>query len=307
MNGYFSRLIEQSGIAVEPAIDPGSKVPAQPLNGPKERDAMLPTRVDQEELVEPQTEDPTEEPQATHTPGSIVEESTQSPAGQVLHREGPEAPHYPPEQQHRQQPALPERRELDARNSERNRHPENTRDSPERGDAVEGSTDTNRPGVSGREMLERDETIEGEIHRADERSSLGARASEEEPQARTTRERVWQNTLREVRGWVAESSVAHDEEGNRSVSRAMNATSIDTNASFVEEGVAASHPKPIAPSPREEAATQDLRLEIGTISVTVEEPQKELPRSSQRTETAEKKSAGNSERSRLSRHYVRVR
>ncbi len=286
MSGYFSRLVKQSGIAVGPPIDPGSRVPVLPPKGLGEGGATTPTHVDREELVKPQGDDPTKETQegSEADSGPIVEE--QNPTKAVLHRKAPEVPRHPSE-----------RREFDARDS--------IRELPEKGEVAEGGA--GRPVVFVRKALERDEIIEGTTHRAGERS-LGAKASGEEPQDRTSREQVWQNTLREARGWVAGSPVADDEEAeNRDVSRARGTPSINTDSLFVEERVAPSHPKSTAPSPREEPATQDLRLEIGTISVTVEEPQKEIPKSSRRTGTAEKKTAVNNERSRLSRHYVRVR
>ncbi len=316
MNGYFSRLMKQSGIAVEPAGEPGSRFPVQPPDGPGERDATIPARLDREELVESQRGDPTEETQEGSEvdpgiSGLVVEEGAHNPAEQVLHSKVPEAPPRSSEegQQHRQSRPS-ERRECDACDSERTPPSlaENTRELPERRDAVEGD--------AGREALEHDETIGGATHRADERSFLGVKTSEEAlafapgegSRDPISQERVWQNTLKEVREWVTGSPVADDEEAeNRDVSRTKDTININADSLFVEERVAASYPKPTAPSPHEELATQDLRIEIGTISVTVEEPQKQIPKSSRRTETAEKKSAGNSERSRLSRHYVRVR
>ena len=260
MNGYFSRLMEQSGISAEPAVNRTSAVPVKPPNRSEERDMMASTHAERDEPIEATQKDS----------GPIVAEVVQE---RVLHGEVSETP--------------PRRRELDTRDSER------------------------------RGTLERGEAIEGATFRAEERSSPGVGPTGKaltvepgaEPQDRIGLERVWQNTLREVREWVAVSPVADDEETeNRGVSRARDTTSMHADSHFVEERVAASYPRPIAPSPREEAEAQDLRLEIGIISVTVEEPQEEIPKKgSRRTETAEKKSANNGERSRLSRHYLRVR
>lgn len=294
MSGYFSRLVKQSGIAVGPPIDPGSRVPVLPPKGLGEGGATTPTHVDREELVKPQGDDPTKETQegSEADSGPIVEE--QNPTELVLRREASEVPRHHSEGQYHQQSRLSERRELDARDSERALL--------WRGEEI-------------RELSE--EAVEGATVRANELSSPSTEASGEalafrpgeEPQDWTSRERVWQDTLREVRGWVAGSPMADDEEAeNRDVSRAGGTTGMTADSPFVEGRGAASHPQPTAPSsPREEPEAQDLRLEIGTISVTVEEPQKEIPKSNRRTKTAEKKAAGNSERSRLSRHYVRVR
>lgn len=286
MSGYFSRLMKQAGIAVGPPIDPGSRVPVQRPKGLGEGGATTPTHVDREELVKPQGDDPTKETQegSEADSGPIVEE--QNPTEPVLRREASEVPRHHSEGQYHQQSRLSERRELDARDSERTL--------PWRGEEIGESSE---------------EAVEGATLRADERSLPGAGSSGEEPQDRTSRERVWRDTLGEVRGWVAGSPMADDEEAeNRDVSGARGATGMTTDSPFVEGRGAASHPKPTAPSsPREEPEAQDLRLEIGTISVTVEAPQKEVPKSNRRTKTAEKKSGGNSERSRLSRRYVRVR
>jgi hypothetical protein len=292
MTGYFSRLMKQSGIAVGPPIDPGSRAPVQPPKGLGEGGPITPTHVDREELVKHQGDDPSKETQEgseadSDVSGPIVEE--QNPIEPVLHRKASEVPRHQSEGQYHQQSRLPERRELDARDSERT--------PPWRGEDI-------------RELSE--EVGEGATLRADERSSASLEASGEalafspgeEPQDRTSPQRVWQNTLKEVREWVTGSPMAGDEDAeNRDVSRARGTT----GSPFVEERGAAPHPKPTAPSPREEPEAQDLRLEIGTISVTVEEPQKEIPESDRRTKSAEKKSASNSERSRLSRHYLRVR
>lgn len=187
---------------------------------------------------------------------------------------------------------------------------------PERADAVEGEAGVRRPGVSDRGALELYETVEGATHRADEFSPSGAGASgeapaslpDEDPWDPAGRERVWRSTFEEVRGWVAGSPEADDEGAeNRDVSRARAATSVNADLPFVEERAATARSEPDVSPPREEPETQDLRLEIGTISVTVEEAQREIPRSSRRTEVQEKKPAGKGERSRLSRHYVRVR
>jgi hypothetical protein len=293
MTGYFSRLMKQSGIAVGPPIDPGSEDLAQHPNRSEERDVVAPTHAGQQELVESRGDELISEPQKgsetdSDISGPIVEE--QNPTEPVLHGEAYEVPRHHSDGQYHRQSRLSERRKLDARDSERTL--------PWRGEDI-------------RELSE--EAVEGATLRADERSSPSIEASREvlafrpgeEPQDQTSPQRVWQNTLREVREWVTGSPMADDEDAeNRDVSRARGTTGITTDSPFVEERGAASHPKPTAPSPRE---AQDLRLEIGTISVTVEEPQKEIPESDRRTKTAEKKAAGHSERSRLSRHYVRVR
>jgi hypothetical protein len=283
MSGYLSRLMKQSGIAGGPPTDPGSRVPVQPPKGLGEGGATPPTHVDREELVKPQGNDPTRETQegSEADSGPIVEE--QNPTEPVLRREASEVPRHHSEGQYHQQSRLSERRDLDARDSRRTL--------PWRGEEIRESSE---------------DAVEGATLRADERSLPGAGSSGEEPQDRTSLERVWRDTLRETREWVTGSPMADDE--NRDVSGARGATGMTIDSPFVEGRGAASNPKPTGPSsPREEPEAQDLRLEIGTISVTVEAPQKEVPKSDRRTKTAEKKSAGNSERSRLSRHYVRVR
>ena len=283
MTGYLSRLMKQSGIAVGPRMHPGSRDPEQPPKGLGEGDAITPTHVDQDELVKHRRDDPSKEAQVgseadPDVSGPIVEE--QDPTEPVLYREASEVPRHHSESQYHQRSRLSERRELDARDSERTL--------PWRGEDI-------------RELSE--EALEGATLRADERSSPSIEASRE---ALTFR--PGENTLREVREWVTGSPVPGDEDAeNRDVSRARGTAGITTDSPFVEERGAASHPKPTAPSPREEPEAQDLRLEIGTISVTVEDPQKEIPESNRRTKTAEKKPAGHGERSRLSRHYVRVR
>lgn len=303
MNGYFSRLIEQSGIATRPAAGRASALPAR-----------LPARIDPEAPVEPRGEEQIFETRkgpeaASEAPGRIVEELVQDPAERVLHRGTPEPPDL--RSSGRRQSETSEGGAPGPRASERT-PPQRTGDAgdlPARVDAVEAHKGVEWPVSSIREVLELDETVEGATHRPDERSpsdvgvpgEAPASLPHEEPRDRGGRELAWRSTFEEVRGWVAESGDGEAED----VSRA--ATSVDADVAFVEGRRATSPPGPVVTSsPREEPGTRDLRLEIGTISVTVEEPRREVPEIRRRAEVPEKKPAGRGERSRLSRHYVRV-
>jgi hypothetical protein len=341
MNGYFTRLMEQSGISVEPTVEPGPEVLERHQNEPGERDTIASTDVEREEpiefwrdelILERHQNEPGERDRMASTDvdreepiefwGDELIEQTQRGSEadsdtSGLHGKVPEAPRRRIEEG--QQSRLPESRELDPGDSERTppSREEAVGELPEEDGVVESYAGAGRPGAFGREAREQDETIEGTTHRADQPLSPSAEAAGEtlafepgrEPQDQTSRERVWQNTFREVREWVAGSPVADDKETeNQGVSRARDTTTINTDSPSVEERVATSYPRATASSPREEPEARDLRLEIGTISVTVEAPQKEFPKKdSQRTETAEKKPARDNERSRLSRHYVRIR
>jgi hypothetical protein len=300
VSGYFSRLIEQSGIPGGPAAGPASALPARP-----------PARIDLEAQVEPQGEEQIFETRegpetASEVPGRIVEEPT-PPVERVLDREAPEFPLRRPEDTRRSETS--EGGVPDPRASELT-SPRRTTDAggpPARLDAGEAHNGAEWPVGSIREVLERDQTAA--TLRADERSpSIDGASGEapaslprEEPQDRGGRELVWQNAFEEVRGWVAGSPVADEGRAQEDVSRAMASKSVNAGAPFFETTV-----RPGPASPREEPQTRDLRLEIGTISVTVE-PRGEVPGPNQRVETPERKPAGGSERSRLSRHYVRVR
>jgi hypothetical protein len=310
VNGYFSMLLKQSVSPAGPTVGSAPALPAQP-----------PARIDLEESVESRRDEQIggtrNGPEAiSEVSGPIVEEPVRGPAEQIVHREVPEPPRRLPGD--RQQQRSPEGRESDPRGSDRT-PPRRVGDIGEllaRVDAVEGETGARRPGLSERGALELYETVEGATHRADEFSPSDAGASAEAPASLPDeetwdpvgRERVWRSTFEEVRGWVAGSPVADDEAAEiRDVSRARATASVDAGLPFVEERAATARPVPDVLPPREEPETQDLRLEIGTISVTVEEPQREIPRPNLRTEVQEKKPAGEGERSRLGRHYIRVR
>lgn len=277
MNGYFSRLIEQSVRPAGPTVGSARGVPARPQ-----------ARIDLEEPVESRRDEriggARNDPEAaSEVSGPIIEGLVRGQADQTVHREVPEPPRRRPE----------DRRQLDARGSNLTLHRRagDAGELPARVDAVEGEAGARRPVVS-------------------RRGALGGEAPAslpgEDPWDPAGRERVWRSAFEEVRGWVAGSPVADDEGAeNRDAGRAV--ASVDADLPFVEERVATAIPDPAGPPTRDELETQDLRLEIGTISVTVEEPQRESPRSSRRTEVQEKEPAGKGERSRLSRHYVRVR
>jgi len=263
--------MEHSGISVRPTVDSASRIPVEPPNRPEEGDGMTPAHVDQREPVEFQGD-------------GLIEEVVQDPLERALRSEVPEAqrPESGEGRQHeRSTPS--ERRELDVRDPEL---------------AIgELKGDVGQSEVLGRE--------------ARELSSPGVGSSEEvlgeESQARASQEQIWQNTLKKAREWVAGSTAADDEEaGSGDANPTRDPTSIDADPRLVEERVVVSNPTPTQPSPLEEPEARDLHLEIGTISVTVEAPQQEASRGSRRTESAEINPARNSERSRLSRHYVRV-
>ena len=300
MSGYFSRLIEQSGIPVGPAAGPVSALPTRP-----------PAPIDLEAPAEPQGEEPIFETRkdpetAFEVPGRIVEELVHDPVERVLYREAPESPLRRPQDRRRSETS--KGGAPDPRVSERisPRHTGDAGDLPEKVDAVEAHKGADHPVDSSREVLEQDETVEGATYQADERSASDIGASGEAPAfdlGEKPRERVWRSTFEEVRGWVAESQVVDDGRAQQDVSWAVTSVA----APFVEGRGATARPGSVVTSPREEPETRDLRLEIGTISVTVEEPRGEVPERNQRAEGPERKPAGSGERSRLSRHYVRVR
>ena len=303
MSGYLSRLKEQSGIPVGPAAGPDSSLPARP-----------PAPIDLEAPLAPQGEEPIFETRkgpetASEVSGRIVEEPT-PPAERVPYRDTPEPPDHGSSGRRRSETS--EGGAPDTRASERTspRRAEEAAGLPARADAIEAHEGAERPVGSAREVHELDETVEGATYRVDEPSpsDMGAPGEapvslpREEPKDRGGRELVWQSAFEEVRGWVAESPVVDEGRVQQDVGRAKAVTSVQTGAPFVETTV-----RPRAASRREEPETRGLRLEIGTISVTVEEPRGEVPGPARRAEVPERKPVGSGERSRLSRHYVRAR
>jgi len=112
--------------------------------------------------------------------------------------------------------------------------------------------------------------------------------------------------MREIREWVAGTPAVNDAEVESTVRSESELTRLDPPP-IERERLAASYPDRTTPSPHGGLESRDLHLAIGTISVTVEEPRREIEVGSSGDQAQKPASAGNDERSRLGRHYIRTR
>lgn len=124
-----------------------------------------------------------------------------------------------------------------------------------------------------------------------------------------TRERIWKTTFKEIREWVAETpdkDIAETHE--RDTLKTIDAKGImGESPSLTDQRLLSPIPEPGQREKQEEKTEiQDFHLSIGTISLTIEEPQKEIqsykPVQMRRDERPNKENSF----SRLSRHYIRI-
>ena len=119
----------------------------------------------------------------------------------------------------------------------------------------------------------------------------------------------WQRYLKEVREWVAGTPVNEEKlEINRDRVKTGDTGKTVHTSIGEREMFTASYPRLIESQQREEPDIHDFHLSIGTISLTIEGPQKEV-QSNQPPQVirGERKSDRESVASRLSRHYIRIR
>jgi hypothetical protein len=126
-----------------------------------------------------------------------------------------------------------------------------------------------------------------------------------------TREQIWKNTFKEVREWVAETPDKDIEELSKSntFNKTIDAKGAESGIpSLSDQRLLSTIPEPGYGEKQEKEKTEihDFYLSIGTISLTIEEPNKEIqsykPVQIRRDERSMKESGF----SRLSRHYIRI-
>ncbi|MGI8520795.1 MAG: hypothetical protein ACR2MC_09375 [Actinomycetota bacterium] len=160
-----------------------------------------------------------------------------------------------------------------------------------------------------------DETAESVVALENRRPTSDGRAPEHTPSERPDQEpgdlaKALQDTVNEIREWVAETPAANEAE-EKTVAIEQGMTGIDLPV-IEREQFAASYPEWATPgsheTPNHETLkSRDLQLTIGTISVTIEEPRSEMGVRSNGDQTRKTDNAGNEQRSRLARHYISTR
>ncbi len=328
MKGYFSRLIQQTGITFGPA----GNFSTDPLESPsvrsKELNGTSPVHVEDEKMVGPITE----------STGKVHENVREGFKYSVLHTEnenikllhiGEKRPFEPQTEQ--------SAREVHGEVNEGVKHSVLHNES----DRTQNLTVKRYESKPSEEAIELrleggklEQSYEGnelfmpkklptshEINHGKSRKNEGIvesmnKESRNEPPSKhnaesdnqPAREQTWRTTFEEIREWVAETPV----EGIEGIHNRNTVKIIDVEREappLPDQGLtsAASQPRPIEPRQRKEPEVQDFHLSIGTINLTIEEPQKEIQRSEPLQTRRSRESIKENNSSSLDRHYIRIR
>jgi hypothetical protein len=333
MTGYFSRLMEQTGISAGHGVRSAPKTLVEPWA--TETNIVAPIDLEHTRLVEPQQNDAAA-PNSPELASELSISSIENPAELQPGNKVPKVTDYLPEPEKPREQSEPlEEREFIVRDVDAT-SPRGTmaaRESLEVQVMTETDASRDPPSVTVQQGAPgADETIESVVSREDERPASSdptpkqnerpasghrtpkqaltrqptpTRRPDQKSRDRMDQTEAWQGAVKEIQEWVAETPVVNDAEAQNRVRSETEVTR--PNFPLVErERFAASNPNRVAPSPHEEPETQDLHLAIGTISVTVEEPRREIEVRSSDDQVQESPNVANDERSRLSRHYIRT-
>ena len=318
MRGYFQRLIQQTGLHIGSGGDfrSGGQAPSQ--IGSKQGGEITPIHVEETKIIEPQQVPRIER----RTEGENIAESVPERfEGKI---EG--KPPIPTADETKTEDQTSKAGEHRPEEEEREIHP-----APEEGGMKDRAIEDETFGKS--ETVESVLPDKEEIRRRDDSSvptvTIKQRTFEDgkEPEDRPDDEAGRQPTLMEVREWVAETPDAEFEEivPNEDANQAERVIAKAPFESLAHgESSFAAHPSTIESSPSIEPEIHDFHLSIGTIQITIEEPQKQVRDKRPQKEfqvgesqkevhvkephrvTKERKPAPQAQSTRLARHYIRI-
>lgn len=301
MRSYFNRLIKQTGIAFRTVDD--FRPNDQELSEIESEtgDGIAPVHMEEERVIQPET---VQRAEMVHDGTREVSEEPVSVNGDINIQHSPK------------EGINDEVREVSqARDSEREEPGQQNHEIQEEGSTIsyrdirippEGSE--SEPDISAGELLEKSETVgsdttgKGRVRPID-----FALKPDSQSDARADKEQIWQGAFKEVREWVAEPPVESSEEiKNKDASQTMKMER--KIPGYFQEGQMpiASYPRPTESQQRDESEIHDFHLSIGTISLTIEELQKEV-QNSEPPQVRERKPRPETSYSRLSRHYIGIR
>jgi hypothetical protein len=303
--GYFSRLIQQTGIAFGGTRNSMPDALERQFIRSEERDAALSIHVEERQIAPQQdqeiknidiTDHVREDPESSaQIPKS---EKTQHPSEDIKHPMEERFENKPSHLSQNQEPA-------------ERKHIVSSRD-------IQPPSETIRPQheINRKELLESGGTIK--INNVDKEQAQqpvkpltsphqdyrkdtapGSKSTDQIFQVKTK-----QVYLKDVRDWVAGTSHFNNEKiKSGDIIKTEDTEKVAPRNE--NRAPAASYPKPVEQRGKEGPEINDFHLSIGTISLTIEEPQKgtqskEPPRMI-KAESREQK-----ETSRLSRHYIRI-
>jgi hypothetical protein len=315
MRGYFSRLIEQTDIGVSPVGDSELGVRGQSGTSREPQEGASAIHIEETELIEPQ--------QAAAA-GDDSDSSGEDSSGE-------DTRHLQEESRERRISQEPETRASERKVTER-----------QRPDAYKGEAQPPseyaepHPAIS-EEAIEVEAAGEGLSRPSPAVSEPADRGGKQEPilnaeaakvEREISREQARQAYLRRVIEWVAETPVEYSQLDSQAVEKGMSkrvpgasAPGADGDESDVpaktlvrgarsgsqgEDGLSMDYPlKPTDTDRSETREIQDLHLTIGTISLTIEEPQKELQDNEPSQMEQRRKPIQENNIPRLNRYYIR--
>ncbi len=315
MKGYFSSLIQQTGITFRPDGDFNSEVLESPPVRSEEPNKTTPIHVVEEKVVEPQTdksigeihEDVTEgfKHPDSHTESKNIHQTDKS-AGET----------------HEDMKVGLKHSELYAGGKSSQYLTEEFKGKPSEESKIEGEKPQKG---SKRDMLftsrrlptKCDKNYEKMFEKEGTAESVSQEYRKNLPPKhginlnnQLTREQIWKATFKEVRGWVAETP----DEDIGELHKSDTFKTID--AKGAESGIPSlpdqrllsmiSEQGHVEQQETEKPEIHDFHLSIGTISLTLEEPQKEIQSYKPMQIRRDKRSIKENGFSRLSRHYIRI-
>jgi hypothetical protein len=315
MRGYFSRLIEQTDIGVSPVGDSELGVRGQSGTSREPQEGASAIHIEETELIEPQ--------QAAAA-GDDSDSSGEDSSGE-------DTRHLQEESRERRISQEPETRASERKVTERQQ--------PDayKGEAQPPSEYAEPHPAINEETIEVEAAGEGLSRPSPSVSKPADRGGKQEPilnaeaakvEREISREQARQAYLRRVIEWVAETPVEYSQLDSQAVEKGMSkrvpgasAPGADGDESDVpartlvrgarsgsqgEDGLSMDYPlKPTDTDRSETREIQDLHLTIGTISLTIEEPQKELQDNEPSQMEQRRKPIQENNIPRLNRYYIR--
>lgn len=311
MKGYFSQLIQQTGITVG-SVDVHSQRSHKPSPMPEEHDTTTPIHVE-ENIVIPSQEDRAPEEISEYTRGNSSPSVADIPAEEVnIQHVKQERIEVSEERQSvsEERPLTMGKDKLEKRRSVRTEKAiqpfSELSGIHHKPDSQESLEQKDKDATSKDDAQYQETSFVPEKHIPEDKPA--GQSDLKSDDRIISKERILQSTLREVREWVAETP-------DREETRNRTASTIDRTASTIDiERVTPDSldrremmsSQPTEPRQKEELGIHNLHLSIGTITLTIEEPQQTVQPSEPRRRTARKTTQERTP-SRVSRHYIRMR
>jgi hypothetical protein len=318
MKGYFSSLIEQTGITFRPGADYRPDV-LKPISGKSEEsNDVTPIHAEERKVIDPQTENRTgvfqdEIREGNEYAAPVIENSNvQGRKTEKSERKISEETESYVSERESQDHQKREPKELEEQ--------ERTvliKDFQASHESVQSQQEYKK-----KRIFEKDETVcrdtgnKDNDQLSDDSSVLVAQEEKRDitlkegskPDDLVSKKQILQTTLKEVREWVTEGPdgkigeiQSHDVGKSEKADKEM--------PTFTTKKVTppAFYQRPSVSLQRNEPEINDFHLSIGTISLTIEDPQKDVQDKKVPQIKTERKSVKESNHSRLSRHYLRIR